>query len=105
MRGPKTEEEWAGAIRLVQAQLRIHEMRVEKAFRGAVVETFIDVADIDTARVYAADSSPARTGSGPDCLSQSVYAPPEPASAVTRQHRRVTAFGLPVHTARCSRPE
>ena len=51
MCGPKTAEEWAGALRLVQAQLGIDETRLETAFRGAVIEVFIDVADIDTATV------------------------------------------------------
>jgi hypothetical protein len=46
MQGPKTAEEWAGAIRLLHAQLGIDEARLEKALGGAMIEIFIDVADI-----------------------------------------------------------
>lgn len=49
MLGPKTAEEWAGAIRLVHAQLGIDEARLTKAFAGAVIDVFIDVADIAAA--------------------------------------------------------
>lgn len=49
MQGPKTAEEWAGAIRLVHAQLGIGEARLTKAFAGAVIDVFIDVADIAAA--------------------------------------------------------
>lgn len=49
MRGPKTAEEWAGALRLVHAQLGLDEARLEKVFGGAVIEVFIDVADIKAA--------------------------------------------------------
>jgi hypothetical protein len=49
MHGPKTAEEWAGALRLVHAQLGIDDERLHKAFGGAVVEIFIDVADIKAA--------------------------------------------------------
>lgn len=47
--GPKTAEEWAGALRLVHAQLGIDEARLAKAFGGAVLDVFVDVADIAAA--------------------------------------------------------
>ncbi len=49
MQGPKTAEEWAGAIRLVHAHLGVDEARLTKAFAGAVIDVFIDVADIAAA--------------------------------------------------------
>ncbi len=49
MQGPKTAEEWAGAIRLVHAHLGFDEPRLTKAFAGAVIDVFIDVADIAAA--------------------------------------------------------
>jgi hypothetical protein len=49
MRGPKTAEEWLGAIPLMYAHLSIDETRLAKAFGGAVLEVFIDVADINAA--------------------------------------------------------
>ena len=49
MQGPKTAEEWAGAIRLVHAQLGIDEARLAKALGAAVTDVFIDVADIAAA--------------------------------------------------------
>jgi hypothetical protein len=49
IQGPKTAEEWAGALRLVHAQLGIDEARLEKAFSGGLVEIFVDVADISAA--------------------------------------------------------
>jgi hypothetical protein len=49
MGGPKTAEEWLGAIRLMDAHLGIDEARLAKAFGGAVLDVFIDVADIDAA--------------------------------------------------------
>jgi len=49
MQGPNTAEEWAGAIRLVHAQLGIDEARLAKAFGDAVIDVFIDVADIAAA--------------------------------------------------------
>jgi hypothetical protein len=51
MQGPKTAEEWAGALRLVHAQLGIDDARLDRTFGGAFVEIFIDVADIKTATV------------------------------------------------------
>jgi hypothetical protein len=49
MNGPKTAEEWAGALRLVHAQLGIDEARLAKAFGDALIDVFIDVADIAAA--------------------------------------------------------
>jgi hypothetical protein len=46
MLGPRTAEEWAGAIRLVHAQLGIDERRLVKAFGAGVLEVFVDVRDI-----------------------------------------------------------
>jgi hypothetical protein len=46
MQGPKTAEEWAGAIRLVHAQLGIDEARLAKVFGGAVLDVFVDATDI-----------------------------------------------------------
>jgi hypothetical protein len=46
MKGPRTAEEWVGALRLVHAQLGIDEVRLAKAFDEAVIDIFIDVADI-----------------------------------------------------------
>jgi hypothetical protein len=47
--GAKTAEEWAGAIRLMHAQLGIDEARLSTAFGGAVIDVFVDVADIAAA--------------------------------------------------------
>jgi hypothetical protein len=49
MQGAKTAEEWAGAIRLMHAQLGIGDERLSKAFGGAVIDVFVDVADITAA--------------------------------------------------------
>ena len=49
MRGPTTAEEWVGAIRLMHAHLGIDEARLAKAFGSAVVDVFVDVADIEAA--------------------------------------------------------
>jgi hypothetical protein len=49
MHGPSSAEEWAGALRLVHAQLGIDEARLAKAFGAAVMDVFIDVADIAAA--------------------------------------------------------
>lgn len=49
MGGPKTAEEWAGALRLVHAQLGIDDRRLEQTFGSAVIELFIDIADIEAA--------------------------------------------------------
>jgi hypothetical protein len=49
MLGPKTADEWAGALRLVHTQLGIDDARLVKAFGSAVVEVFIDVKDIEAA--------------------------------------------------------
>lgn len=49
MRGPTTAEEWVGAIRLMHAHLGIDEARLAKAFAGAMIEIFVDVADIAAA--------------------------------------------------------
>jgi len=51
MQGPKTAEEWAGALRLVHAQLGVDDARLARAFGGGVVEIFVDVADITAATV------------------------------------------------------
>lgn len=50
MQGPKTAEEWAGAIRLSHAQLGIDESRLTKAFGAAVIDVFID--DSPTLRAF-----------------------------------------------------
>jgi hypothetical protein len=47
--GPRTAEEWAGALRLVHAQLGIDDRRLEKTFGSTVIEIFIDTADIEAA--------------------------------------------------------
>jgi hypothetical protein len=49
LRGPRTPEQWAGALELVHAQLGIVDARLHDAFGGAFVEIFIDVADITAA--------------------------------------------------------
>jgi hypothetical protein len=49
MQGPETAEAWAGAIRLAHAHLGIDDARLHRAFGGAVVEIFVDVADITVA--------------------------------------------------------
>jgi hypothetical protein len=49
MQGAKTAEEWAGAIRLMHAQLGLGDERLSKAFGGAVIDVFVDVADITAA--------------------------------------------------------
>ena len=49
MSGPRTAEEWAGALRLVHTQLGIDGRRLTKAFGSAVVDVFIDVKDIEAA--------------------------------------------------------
>jgi hypothetical protein len=49
MSGPRTPEEWAGALELVHAQLGIDDERLAKAFGSAVIELFIDVKDIEAA--------------------------------------------------------
>jgi hypothetical protein len=49
MQGPKTAEEWAGAIRLSHAQLCVDEARLKKAFGDTVIDVFIDVSDIAAA--------------------------------------------------------
>jgi hypothetical protein len=49
MGGPRTAEEWAGALRLVHAQLGIDDRRVASVFGGAVIEVFIDTRDIEAA--------------------------------------------------------
>lgn len=46
MLGPKTAEEWAGAIRLAHAQLGIDETRLARAFGAGVLDVFVDVKDI-----------------------------------------------------------
>jgi hypothetical protein len=47
--GPGTAEEWAGALRLVHAQLGIDDRRVAGVFGGTVIEAFVDVRDIEAA--------------------------------------------------------
>jgi len=49
VQGPKTAEEWAGAVRLVHAQLGIDQARLAKTFGSAVLDVYIDVAGIATA--------------------------------------------------------
>ena len=49
MSGPETAEEWAGALRLVHAQLGIDRARLEKAFGGAAIDVFVDARDIEAA--------------------------------------------------------
>jgi hypothetical protein len=49
MFGPKTAEEWSGALRLVHTALGIDEVRLRQSFGHAVVEIFLDVADIEAA--------------------------------------------------------
>ena len=47
--GPKTADEWAGALRLMHAQLGIDDRRLTSAFGAGLVELFIDVRDIEAA--------------------------------------------------------
>ena len=49
MAGPQAAEEWAGALRLVHAQLGIDRERLAKAFGSAVIDVFVDVRDIEAA--------------------------------------------------------
>ena len=49
MSGPRTAEEWAGALTLVHTQLGIDDRRLTKAFGSSVVDVFIDVKDIEAA--------------------------------------------------------
>lgn len=49
VQGPKTAEEWAGALRLVHALLGIDEERLEKHSGNAIVDVFIDVKDVAAA--------------------------------------------------------
>ena len=47
--GPKTADEWAGALRLMHAQLGIEDRRLTSALGAGLVELFIDVRDIEAA--------------------------------------------------------
>lgn len=49
MSGPRTPEEWAGALTLVHAQLGIEHERLARTFGSSVVELFIDTRDIEAA--------------------------------------------------------
>jgi hypothetical protein len=49
MSGPRTAEQWAGALKLVHTQLGIDDQRLATAFGPAVIELFIDVKDIEAA--------------------------------------------------------
>ena len=49
MQGPKTAEEWSGALRLLHKQLGIEDARLHQQLGGAVIDIFIDVADIKAA--------------------------------------------------------
>jgi hypothetical protein len=49
MQGPKTAEEWSGALRLLHKQLGIVDARLQQHLGHAVIDLFIDVADIEAA--------------------------------------------------------
>jgi hypothetical protein len=49
MKGPKTAEEWSGALRLLHQHLGIDDGRLQRHLGGAVIDLFIDVADIQAA--------------------------------------------------------
>jgi hypothetical protein len=49
MQGPKTAEEWSGALRLLHKHLGIEDARLHQQLGGAVIDIFIDVADAKAA--------------------------------------------------------
>jgi len=49
MGGPKTAEEWSGALRLLHKHLGIQDARLQQHLGGAVIDIFIDVPDIQAA--------------------------------------------------------
>jgi hypothetical protein len=49
MGGPNTAEEWSGALRLLHKHLGIQDARLQQHLGGAVIDIFIDVADIEAA--------------------------------------------------------
>ncbi len=49
VQGPRTAEEWTGAIKLMQTMLGLDDERVERRLGNGVVEVFIDVRDIEAA--------------------------------------------------------